>query len=172
MNIFLPYENDIDKSVQSLDNLRLNKQILEVKTIISAINAYNADGAVKGYYNHPVTQFYKDNVNFLAHYGIACCKEYLYRNDKEHSLNDYFIPFATSKCKFVPFYMEGSKGNGNYVRTTENVGELFQKKLFNKWLNDKKEPSWGKREMPEFWIKEINIFENYQKLLTRICNMV
>jgi hypothetical protein len=31
MNIFLPYENDIEKSVMSLDDKGLNKQILECK---------------------------------------------------------------------------------------------------------------------------------------------
>lgn len=29
MNIFLPYEEDIERSVRSLDDKRLNKQILE-----------------------------------------------------------------------------------------------------------------------------------------------
>jgi hypothetical protein len=32
MNIFLSYDNNARKSVEGLDNVRLNKQILEINT--------------------------------------------------------------------------------------------------------------------------------------------
>ena len=47
--------------------------------------------------------------------------------------------------------MEGPKGQPNYIRTTENVSELCQKKLINKWQNDKRQPKWTNREMPMFY---------------------
>jgi hypothetical protein len=47
--------------------------------------------------------------------------------------------------------MEGSKGKPNYIRTTENVSELYQKKLINKWQNDKRPPKWTNREKPDFY---------------------
>ena len=50
--------------------------------------------------------------------------------------------------------MEGSKGQPNYIRTTENVSALYQAKLITKWENDKKPPKWTNREMPSFY-KEI-----------------
>jgi hypothetical protein len=61
------------------------------------------------------------------------------------------------KPKFTPYYMEGSKGQPNYIRTTENVSALFQQKLINKWNNDKakgREPKWTNRQVPEFYKKE------------------
>ena len=49
MNIFLPYEYDIKKSVISLDDRRLIKQILEVHQL-ARIKIENRSG---GYSNHP-----------------------------------------------------------------------------------------------------------------------
>ena len=161
MNIFLPYENDIRSSVQCLDNLRLNKQILECEVLLNASLAYLKDNAPNGYFKHPVAQFYKDNPEFIAYYGYECCKEYRYRYNKEHELEkifrdnevwevcpdeDGFIP-----PKYIPYYMEGPITSPNHIRTTENVSALFQAKLNKKWLNDKRPPSWGNRCKPEFW---------------------
>ena len=55
MNLFLPYERDLKKSVQSLDDVRLNKQIIEC---VQLLNAYvrkelKHEDRV-GYSNHPV----------------------------------------------------------------------------------------------------------------------
>jgi hypothetical protein len=56
VNIFLPYENDIKKSVESLDDRRLNKQILECKQLLSlSIDEYSCvDVSDRGYRNHPI----------------------------------------------------------------------------------------------------------------------
>ena len=48
--------------------------------------------------------------------------------------------------------MEGSKGQPNYIRTTENVSVLYQVKLIRKWETDKKPPKWTKRGMPSFYL--------------------
>ena len=156
MNIFLPYENDIRKSVQSLDDLRLNKQILECYQLLdNAIKEQNGE-EIKGYKNHPIYVHYKGNIGFLAVYGHQCCREYHIRFGKCHKLNQPFweVCYTTSSLNYVPFYMEGSKGQPNYIRTTENVSALYQAKLITKWENDKKPPKWTNREMPSFY-KEI-----------------
>ena len=92
MNIFLPYENDILKSVQSLDDKRLNKQILECKQLLSlAIDEkLGLDIKKRGYRNHPIYVHYKHNLEFLSLYGYYCCLEYSYRFKKKHSIHDYF----------------------------------------------------------------------------------
>ncbi len=161
MNIFLPYEDDIVKSVQSLDDVRLNKQILETyQLLISAIKEKNGEKP-NGWYKHPIYVFYKDNIRFLANYGYNCCREYYYRFKKPHKLeerfNDYIHDFfAEQEPKFTPYYMEGSKGQPNYIRTTENVSALFQQKLIKKWEQDKakgRQPKWTNRDVPEFYKK-------------------
>ena len=57
-------------------------------------------------------------------------------------------------CFYIPFYMEGSRGSNNYVRTTSNVSKLYQNKLNNKWDNDKN-PKWTNRNIPEFYSRKI-----------------
>lgn len=170
MNIFLPYEKDVKKSVENLDSLRLNKQILETKTLLEFVLNNSTI-----YGNHPVAQFYKDNPKFLAYYGYECCIEFCYRNRKWHLFTKYFNDImddykmfeydgdegyiiSMEIPKFTPYYMEGSLGQPNYIRTTENVSKLFQDKLCKKWDTDKakcRPPKWGDREIPEFYKKHI-----------------
>jgi hypothetical protein len=160
MNIFLPYEHDIEKSVQSLDDLRLNKQILECDQL--ALNALKERSGVqiKGYKNHPIYVHYKNNIPFLIVYGYLCCVEYQYRFNKKHALTGAFMYSMFSMrideehLSYTPFYMEGSIGQPNYIRTLENVSELYQKKLCDKWDSDKakgRQPKWTNREIPEFY---------------------
>lgn len=173
MNIFLPYEYDITASVQSLDDKRLNKQILECYQLLTSAIIENDGGRIKGYKHHPVYVFYKDNIEFLAFYGYICCCEYFNRFNKHQSLCEFFRKQCTHLLEinvyvnaieniyvrppYIPYYMEGSKGQPNYIRTTENVGELFRQKLIKKWQTDKKPPKWTNREVPKFyqeWLKE------------------
>lgn len=78
MNIFLPYENDITKSVQSLDDTRLNKQILEVYQLLQNAIKEDKGEEINGYKNHPVYIFYKNNPVFIIFYGKKCCDEYFF----------------------------------------------------------------------------------------------
>ena len=158
MNIFLPYEDNIPKSTQSLDDKRLNKQILECYQLLkNAIKEINGE-EVNGYKNHPIYVHYKDNPLFIGYYGAWACMEYKKRFNKEHKLDNFFGWFAVAHLikggKYIPFYMEGSKGQSNYIRTTENVSELYQLKLCSKWDNDKakgRPPKWTNRETPSFY---------------------
>jgi hypothetical protein len=157
MNIFLPYEFNIISSVISLDDKRLNKSIIETYQLLSnAIKEQNGE-KIKGYKNHPIYVHYKENIGFLAVYGQQCCREYHIRFGKCHKLNQPFweVCYSTDSLNYVPFYMEGSKGQPNYIRTTENVSELYQQKLCKKWDSDKangRPPKWTNREIPSFYI--------------------
>lgn len=175
MNIFLSQDTVAD-SVKDLDDLRLQKQLVECYQLLTlAIKEQQEGKEIKaGHYHHPVYLFYKNNLPFLAYYGYECCREYNYRFKKWHSLTWYFdnelecLGFysfdsegyiqALEIPKFTPYYMEGSKGQPNYIRTTENVSALFQTKLCNKWNTDKakgRPPKWTNRAAPEFYKKEM-----------------
>ena len=152
MNIFLPYEYDIKKSVISLDDRRLIKQILEVYQL-ARIKIENRSG---GYSNHPVYQHYKNYLDFMIEYGLQACREYKHRFNKEHSLYNSFAEMFFNHdtqrfLYYLPFYAEGSKKLPNCIRTTENVGKLYRDKLVNKWKSDKLKPTWTNREIPEFY---------------------
>lgn len=159
MNIFLPYEKDIVEDVKALDDVRLNKQISECKTMLKAILTHMESGEKLGYFYHPVTQFYYNNPYFIAVYGLFCCSEYYYRNEKRHECRGYFEEYLNNNSgvkiwDFVPYYMEGAITDPNHIRTTENVGELFIIKMCKKWVADTKKnrtPKWTKRSVPEFY---------------------
>lgn len=172
MNLFLPFENDVKSSVECLDNARLNKQILECYQLLtSAIKEKNGEKP-NGWYKHPVYVFYRDDIEFLDYYGFICCCEYFFRFHKMHKLankfgviykgkmtslkDDYYMVNIWATPKFTPYYMEGSKGQPNYIRTTENVSALFQAKLCKKWEQDKAKglpPKWTNRPVPQFYEK-------------------
>ena len=177
MNIFLSQDTIAD-SVKDLDDLRLQKQLVECYQLLTlAIKEQQEGYEVKaGHYHHPVYLFYKDNIPFLCCYGLICCFEYSLRFNKKHKLFDYFYSQSSKFMKklmsgsvrayiagyenpqFIPYYMEGSKGQPNYIRTTDNVSALFQQKLINKWNNDKtkgRPPRWTNRQVPEFYKKEM-----------------
>lgn len=72
MQVFTPYDNPFDcaKALWN-DKKRFNKQLIEGKQILNAIN-----GISKGWVNHPVTKMYKpyqtwlyNYINCLAYYG-------------------------------------------------------------------------------------------------------
>lgn len=163
MNIFLPYENDIQKSAQSLDDLRLNKQILECYQLLSNAIKEEIGEEIKGYKNHPIYVHYKGNLPFLMFYGYKCCVEYQYRFQRQHKLTMGFMSAimlfgaVEEALTYTPFYMEGSKGQPNYIRTTENVSALYQAKLINKWETDKIPPKWTNREMPSFYKEYLDL---------------
>lgn len=160
MNIFLPYEHDIEKSVMSLDDLRLNKQILECDQLVLNSLKERAGVQIKWYKNHPIYVHYKYNISFLLVYGYRCCVEYQHRFNKKHALTDKFIYSMLAMrvdeehLEYTPFYMEGSMGQPNYIRTTTEVSELYQAKLCAKWDKDKmkgRTPKWTNREIPAFY---------------------
>lgn len=161
MNIFLPYPNNVEKSVQSLDDVRLQKQAVEAYQLLESAMKEKSGEAVKGHSHHPVYTFYKNNVDFLAYYGMRCCDEWSCRMNKEHSLLKYFLEHCNKMydekehefiCPpFTPYYMENSKDSPFCIRTTKDVDMLFQQKLIHKWQNDNKKPKWTNRDMPEFY---------------------
>ena len=150
MNIFLPEDSTI-KSARALDDRRLNKQIIECKTICDVF--FNGN---RGYAKHPVVVHYCNHIGMVWWMGINCCYEYNIRFGKEHALYSYFdktrklLNRPDVDFKYVPFYCEGRKDDPQSIRTTENTVELFRRKLCYKWREDKIAPKWTNRQPPEW----------------------
>lgn len=155
MNVFMPCASVIE-SVQSLDDLRLKKQILECKVLLDGAIAYKNGEKPNGYFKHPVAQFYKDYPLFLAFYGFACCGEFLHRFNKYHKYDVYFFKGCKINIgEYKILYAEGRKNTPECIRETdrEKVYGLFKNKLNNKWLADIEKgrpPKWTKRGKPEW----------------------
>lgn len=157
MNIFLPYCDNVVKSVQSLDDLRLKKQIIECHVMK---NLHDHPEISKGFANHPVVQHYtrdKRQYKFLMYYGYQCCKEYEYRFDKQHAYHSEFPKTCYFRQPgYQPLYIEGRKDSHAQIRSINSmeIGQLFREKLVRKWSSDKKPPKWTKRETPIFYKEE------------------
>ena len=154
MNIFQPYE-DVTDCARALDDRRLIKQILECKQI------YDSRTQKRSCSNHPVTQHFKLYPFYVVRYALACCYEYYHRFGKTHIYEDFFVDefnaflqnVTESDFKTPFFYAQCSISKPMRIRTTENVPELFQKKLINEWSHDRRPPRWTKRDAPDFWIQ-------------------
>ena len=156
MNIFLPYEKNVHLSAMALDDKRLLKQILETRQILQV-----AKGESEGFKNHPITKHYIEYPEFLIYYGYCCCVEYKYRFHKEHAYYNYFkeeyFNMNKEKLFWIPFYAAGAKNSPDCIRTIENVSELYQNKLCEKWQKDitkGRAPKWTNRLPPEFYYKK------------------
>lgn len=75
-------------NVKTLDNKRLNKQILELSQIGRAIawNLGNRSDKMPGYINHPVVKFYERNVTSYCEAINIFGREYFNRFGKFHAL--------------------------------------------------------------------------------------
>lgn len=153
MNLFLPYVDDVERSIRCLDDVRLRKQIVECKVMMNVFNG------AKGYSQHPIVKHYtqtKRQFKFVRYYAWLCCEEYKYRFNKEHAYTSLFpkTKYFGGVPGYTPVYLEGSPGDSKYIYTNnhEKVSELYQKKLIRKWHNDKKTPIWTKRSIPLFYL--------------------
>lgn len=62
MQVFIPHNSPL-ACAMVLDSKRFNKQILEVRQILTALS-----GHTKGYLNHPVTKMYASHQKWLRYY--------------------------------------------------------------------------------------------------------
>ena len=164
----MPSENIVE-SVQSLDDARLRKQILECKVLLDGAIAYQNGEKPHGYFKHPVAHHYKDCPLFIAIYGLECCTEYKIRFQKIHKYERLFCIWRSVYLfehghNFVhPIYAEGRKNTPECIRTTEpeKVYALCKQKLIKKWKADAEKgrpPKWTNRGMPE-WAKGENNYD-------------
>ena len=106
MNVFVPFGNPL-KDAKCLDARRLNKQIIECKQILAAI-----EGRSDAWKNHPCVLMWKPYKVWLAHY-TACL--YFYREGSE------LIAYTFSKSSgFYPAPM-------NLEFTTQMKRRLYTK---------------------------------------------
>jgi hypothetical protein len=82
MQTFLPNPT-FYYSARNLDNVRLNKQIVECQQIINVL----LDGG--SWRNHPAVRMWENNVEALALYAEACMTIWLKRKRVWHRLNDW-----------------------------------------------------------------------------------
>lgn len=107
MNVFVPYK-EVIKVAQTMwaDSKRYNKQILEIKQIIAAI-----EGA-KAWRNHPVCLMYKEYEEWLTYY-LYCFECYrIYKKEEGNTSNSYLIQavlWSERADKVRPLFLENEE---------------------------------------------------------------
>ena len=152
MNIFLPYP-EIEKNVLCLDDLRLNKMIIEHGQLLSAaMHVHGGTPPLKPYFlYHPCAKFTmatKGNYEYVLQYYVEMLKEFEFRKDKQHSFVKH-IEIFTQGAELIP---EGDLQpffNCSAYKD-EEIHSAYRKTLYNKWVNDYRKPKWTKRSRPEF----------------------
>lgn len=158
MNLFLP-DPSINISVQSLDDKRVSKMILETAQLLStAIRVLDPETELNIYkithQNHPVSVWVRstiDNYIYTLNYFKTISDEYTHRFGKVHKsslLYPVFFKFITSNEVVTTL----NKGVTPFANCTEfkkdEVHTAYKKTLEAKWMNDKREPKWSNRPRP------------------------
>lgn len=108
MQTFLPYP-DFKKSASCLDNQRLNKQIIEAKTIYDIIVENRTTG---GWINHPATRMWRGYAEALALYINACLDEWKINRKRNHSYEK--ISVADEKNVKIPPWIGNEKFHASH----------------------------------------------------------
>jgi hypothetical protein len=168
MNIFITSCNPYI-AASHLDDLRLNKMILETAQILSTVirshggyivDQYNNILYKSTHANHPCTVWARkkiDNFNWLLKYFNALHDEYLARSNTEKphlsydKLNNIFLeymylnqqPFETDNNKII-FDFDCTNVEVQTLFLDEGIHGKYKECMINKWRTDKKQPRWWK----------------------------
>jgi hypothetical protein len=109
VNTFVTSTN-LKECARNLDNLRLNKQIVEGKQIIKILETVDKTGKIpvgRGFVNHPATKMWMGHTNQLKTYVNHMIREWVTVRGKNHSVQIY--PVDESKYNIPVCKFDGSK---------------------------------------------------------------
>jgi hypothetical protein len=157
-----------------LDNLRVNKIIMESAQIICTV--LHGDG-VKGlpykptHAHHPITVWAADkqaNLNWVKNYHLALMSEKLLRTDKTHAsgLPESVLSHISSS-KQPETFQNSAKNDSLGLDFTwcKDVHRAYRLYLSARWATAKQQPRWANRTMP-LWFNQPGDAE-YIKLCQR-----
>ena len=105
MQTFLPYPS-FALSASVLDRQRLGKQRVEVLQLLKAITTGCA------WSKHPAAKMWENNIDALCDYGIAICKEWIFRGYKDTCL-EKIKAYKTYTVTLIPSWL----GNEDFHRS-------------------------------------------------------
>lgn len=169
MNIFLTSLVPAH-AAQSLDDLRLNKMILETGQLLSQAyrSLFNEDHPVlykNTHINHPCAIWARANEKnyyWLCVYFNALNLERKKRTKKDHKTYEKLFSILAHKLfnivfKNGDFFIDFCSSIKNFDFNCTNkkyldlpITEQYQIYLCEKWIFDKKIPTWKNSEMPNF----------------------
>jgi len=155
MNIFV-VDKDIRKCAEALDDLRLNKMIIETAQLLSTamrFRGYTGNGIYRStHLNHPCSVWAREtdsNYQWLLSYLGALLVERTNRTNKSHKTieiwNELYKGIALiPKGDLTPF------ANCSTYKDHE-IFEAYRLTMIDKWNNDKRPPKWTNTTKPSWY---------------------
>lgn len=119
MNVFVPYKSPLECAKALYGDRRFNKQIIECKQILDAI-----DGVGKGWFNHPVINMYKDHRLWLKYYEICLMYYREYKNGSKECLEES-QKFSHYADKIMPYFLTNDFCNQHKRRLFTKAPDLY-----------------------------------------------
>jgi hypothetical protein len=158
MNLFV-LDEDIETSARYLDDKRINKMMLETLQVISTVlHSYGLPVKYKPTHaKHPVTLWTGDtagNMVYMCRYYIALSNERMYRLGRTHKCDEVFQEMQPTIMKYIAMRsnLETTPfANCSLFKDESNIVTAYRKTMIHKWTNDKRKPTWTKREVPSWY---------------------
>ena len=130
--IYLPYKDNLSKSVETLSDQMLEKQIEDIYEILQGAD------------DDTISSHYKQYTDFLNELGYLCSKEYRFRfnYDSKFEFKHYQI------YDVEPLYVDNSK------TSKEDIDTLYKHLMCKVWwkqADPKIAPTWTNRRQPYFY---------------------
>ena len=154
MNIFVVDPNTW-KCAQALDDLRLNKMIIETAQLLSTamrVQGYANDDIYKStHINHPCaiwTRESSENYKWLLLYMSDLVEERQNRTGKNHKSYQIF----NTLCGGIKLMPQGPITNWPNCTPYKNINtcEAYRLTLKDKWVADKRPPKWTNAVKPSW----------------------
>jgi hypothetical protein len=170
MNIF---HTDTDPviSAQNLDDLRVNKMIIESAALLANAIAYyggkssdlpiskmsNKPFKTKAWQNHPSCIWVKKsrgNYNWLLTHTKALIDEMIVRKGTTHSMSSN-IDTLTSSSLLIPEGEITDFANCTPYKDIKDTIQAYKSAMVYKWEHDYKIPVWSNRQRPDWYNQEM-----------------
>lgn len=152
MNIFV-ISNDTLKCAQALDDLRLNKMIVETAQLLSTamrVNGYKGDDIYKETHrNHPCAVWAREsmwNYSWLLIYMLDLIKERKKRTGKDHKSYEIFHTLCSGLTMMLNTPMTPFVNCSMFK--DDPTFEAYKLTLKLKWNADKRPAKWTNSEKP------------------------
>ncbi len=166
MNIFHT-DNDPVIAALALDDLRLNKMIIESAALLANAIAFHGGTSsdlpisktsgqpfkTKAWQNHPSCTWVKQsngNYMWLLNHMEAMIKELEYRKGTCHSMT-HNLPIFNRSVKFIPDGPVTPFANCTPYKKIIDTVEAYKMTMAYKWEHDAKIPVWSKRGQPAWY---------------------
>jgi hypothetical protein len=142
-----------------LDNIRLNKMLLEyAQMLCTSLYWYGVEGVPykPSHINHPCSVWARQtrgNFSYLTTLAICVEQERLFRGFNPHRSYNVVMWCADKRTAIPKNKRTGFVNCCTHHKHIKDVYLAYKLEMIYKWTQLDDAPSWGKRELPDFYLK-------------------